>query len=79
MQKEYPHLIAGTTAVARKMGFPDVIMPGKTIDNYFTCKSAEHFHYFLDFMHKISAKKNKIMISSDIILDYNLKLILIYR
>jgi dedicator of cytokinesis protein 1 len=28
VQKEYPHLVTSTTAVARKMGFPDVIMPG---------------------------------------------------
>lgn len=28
VQKEYPHLVTNTTSVARKMGFPDVIMPG---------------------------------------------------
>ena len=28
VQKEYPHLLSGSTAIARKMGFPDVIMPG---------------------------------------------------
>jgi len=27
VQKDYPHLVAGTS-VARKMGFPDVILPG---------------------------------------------------
>ena len=26
--KEHPHLITNTTVMARKMGFPDVIMPG---------------------------------------------------
>jgi len=28
VQKDYPHLVAGTS-VARKMGFPDVILPGR--------------------------------------------------
>lgn len=28
VKEEYPHLIVGHTAVARKMGFPEVIMPG---------------------------------------------------
>ena len=27
VQKDYPHLVAGTS-IARKMGFPDVILPG---------------------------------------------------
>ncbi len=36
VQKEYPHLVAGTTAVARKMGFPDVIMPGTSLYKLFT-------------------------------------------
>ena len=29
VQKEYPHLVNNTTAVARKMGFPEVILPGR--------------------------------------------------
>ncbi|XP_064631450.1 dedicator of cytokinesis protein 1-like isoform X3 [Lineus longissimus] len=28
VREEYPHLVLGTTVIARKMGFPDVIMPG---------------------------------------------------
>ena len=34
VQKDYPHLVAGTS-VARKMGFPDVILPGRK----FCCSS----------------------------------------
>ena len=29
VHKESPHLMTSSTAVARKMGFPDVIMPGR--------------------------------------------------
>ncbi|XP_013378716.1 LOW QUALITY PROTEIN: dedicator of cytokinesis protein 1-like [Lingula anatina] len=28
VKEDYPHLVAGNTSVARKMGFPEVIMPG---------------------------------------------------
>lgn len=28
VHKEYPHIMSSTTAISRKMGFPDVIMPG---------------------------------------------------
>jgi len=31
VQKEYPHLVSNATSVGRKMGFPDVIMPGKLV------------------------------------------------
>lgn len=29
IRKEFPHLVDRTTAVARKTGFPEIIMPGK--------------------------------------------------
>ncbi len=29
IRQEYPHLVDQKTAIARKMGFPEVIMPGK--------------------------------------------------
>jgi hypothetical protein len=29
VREEYPHFVLGTTVIARKMGFPDVIMPGR--------------------------------------------------
>ena len=29
VHKDFPHLVTNTTAVARKMGFPDVILPGR--------------------------------------------------
>ena len=28
IRKEFPHLVDRTTAVARKTGFPEIIMPG---------------------------------------------------
>lgn len=30
IRKEFPHLVDRTTAVARKTGFPEIIMPGKS-------------------------------------------------
>uniref|UniRef100_A0A8C9G538 C2 DOCK-type domain-containing protein n=1 Tax=Pavo cristatus TaxID=9049 RepID=A0A8C9G538_PAVCR len=33
IRKEFPHLVDRSTAVARKMGFPEIIMPGKCIQN----------------------------------------------
>eukprot|EP00058_Branchiostoma_floridae_P022855 XP_002608345.1 hypothetical protein BRAFLDRAFT_91300 [Branchiostoma floridae] len=42
VRKEYPHLVDGRTAVARKMGFPEVIMPGDVRnDMYVTLVSGE--------------------------------------
>ncbi|ESO09209.1 hypothetical protein HELRODRAFT_109536 [Helobdella robusta] len=42
LQKEYPHLLTNTTSIARKMGFPDVIMPGDVRnDLYVTIKQGE--------------------------------------
>lgn len=29
VKEDYPHLVVGNTIVARKMGFPEVIMPCK--------------------------------------------------
>lgn len=29
VREENPHLITPSTAIARKMGFPDIILPGK--------------------------------------------------
>lgn len=29
IRKDYPHLVDRTTVVARKLGFPEIIMPGK--------------------------------------------------
>lgn len=29
IRKEFPHLVDRTTAVARKTGFPEIIMPGE--------------------------------------------------
>ncbi|NXC19464.1 DOCK1 protein, partial [Corythaeola cristata] len=31
IRKEFPHLVDRSTAVARKMGFPEIIMPGKPL------------------------------------------------
>lgn len=31
IRKEFPHLVDRSTAVARKMGFPEIIMPGKLL------------------------------------------------
>lgn len=28
IRKDYPHLVDRTTVVARKLGFPEIIMPG---------------------------------------------------
>lgn len=28
-RKDYPHLVDRTTVVARKLGFPEIIMPGR--------------------------------------------------
>lgn len=33
IRKEFPHLVDRSTAVARKMGFPEIIMPGKPFVN----------------------------------------------
>ncbi|CAH1257698.1 DOCK1 [Branchiostoma lanceolatum] len=42
VRKEYPHLVDSRTAVARKMGFPEVIMPGDVRnDMYVTLVSGE--------------------------------------
>ncbi|KAI0221767.1 Dedicator of cytokinesis protein 1 [Lamellibrachia satsuma] len=42
VQKEYPHLMTNSTAIARKMGFPDVIMPDDVrYDLYVTIMQAE--------------------------------------
>lgn len=30
IRKDYPHLVDRTTVVARKLGFPEIIMPGGT-------------------------------------------------
>lgn len=30
IRKDYPHLVDRTTVVARKLGFPEIIMPGET-------------------------------------------------
>lgn len=30
VKEDYPHLVVGNTVVARKMGFPEVIMPCKS-------------------------------------------------
>lgn len=35
VREENPHLITPSTAIARKMGFPDIILPGKKILNFF--------------------------------------------
>lgn len=32
IRKEFPHLVDRSTAVARKMGFPEIIMPGKALN-----------------------------------------------
>lgn len=31
VREENPHLLTPSTAIARKMGFPDIILPGKCI------------------------------------------------
>ncbi|CAN7990561.1 unnamed protein product [Ixodes hexagonus] len=42
VREENPHLVSGTTAVARKMGFPEVILPGDVRnDLYLTLVQAE--------------------------------------
>lgn len=42
IRKDYPHLVDRTTVVARKLGFPEIIMPGK---RFFppTCKLVCNF------------------------------------
>lgn len=40
VREENPHLITPSTAIARKMGFPDIILPGK-----------EKFIHFYTFYH----------------------------
>ena len=37
VKEAYPHLIVGPTIVARKMGFPEVIMPCESIYLQFSC------------------------------------------
>ena len=31
IRKDYPHLVDRTTVVARKLGFPEIIMPGSPL------------------------------------------------
>lgn len=35
IRKDFPHLVDRSTAVARKMGFPEIIMPGWVKFNFF--------------------------------------------
>lgn len=48
IRKDFPHLVDRSTAVARKMGFPEIIMPGihhQTVAsvNIFTLDHGKHF------------------------------------
>ena len=46
VQKEYPHLFASSTAIARKIGFPDVIVQGGILLHSNACD----FHW--DFINR---------------------------
>ncbi|KAF6017550.1 mbc [Bugula neritina] len=43
VKEEYPHLIVGHTAVARKMGFPEVIMPADVRNDFYVTINSGDF------------------------------------
>lgn len=46
IRKEYPHLVDRSTVVARKMGFPEIIMPGDVRnDIYLTLQGGDFDKY----------------------------------
>lgn len=46
IRKEYPHLVDRSTVVARKLGFPEIIMPGDIRnDIYLTLHSGDFDKY----------------------------------
>ena len=46
IRKEYPHLVDRSTVVARKLGFPEIIMPGDVRnDIYLTLQSGDFDKY----------------------------------
>jgi len=49
VQKDYPHLVAGTS-VARKMGFPDVILPGGKFPVQFCYIPSGAHHHVVGFL-----------------------------
>ncbi|CAH2322310.1 dedicator of cytokinesis 1 isoform X1 [Pelobates cultripes] len=59
IRKEFPHLVDRTTAVARKMGFPEIIMPGDVRnDIYVTLLQGDY-----DRGNKTTAKNVEVTVS----------------
>lgn len=61
VKEDYPHLVGPNTCVSRKLGFPDVIMPGQKSIRHSFCslsfirisKFLSMYHYYQSFIQSV--------------------------